>query len=86
MCTYGVELGWVFLYCLCVQNLSVVLAHIQVLVVVLGEEDLLLVVSQLQVGGIVHLLLGHFFSSLHLLFTSLLLLLQLLRGLLWFPR
>jgi hypothetical protein len=63
-----------------IKNLTVVLAGIKVLVVMLGQGDLLLVVAQLQVCDIVFGLNGGIVRTtlLLLLFTLLLLLLQLL--------
>ena len=62
------------------------LAGLEVLVLVLGQRDLLLVVGQLQVGSVVLLDLGHLLAALPLLLASLGLLLQLLGRLLGFPR
>lgn len=63
-----------------IEDLTVVLACIEVFVVVLGQGDLLLVVTQLQVCNIVFGLDGGIVGTtlLLLLFTFLLLLLQLL--------
>ena len=80
--TYRAKLGRILLDRLCIQNLSVVLANIKVLVLMLGKDDLLLVVSQLQVGCVIWLLLGHLLAAGLLLLTFLLLLLELLGRLL----
>lgn len=63
-----------------IQNLTVVFAGIEILVIVLGQSDLLLVVTQLQVGDIVFGLDGGIVGTtfLLLLFALLSLLLQLL--------
>ena len=62
------------------------LAGLEVLVLVLGQRDLLLVVGQLQVRRVVLLDLGHLLAALPLLLAGLGLLLQLLGRLLGFPR
>ena len=64
MLPYRLKLGGVLFNGLGVQDLSIVLAHIQVLVVVLREGDLLLVVCQLQVRRIVLLLRRDFLPTL----------------------
>ena len=63
-----------------IENLTVVLASIEVLVIVLGQGDLLLVVTQLQVCNVVFGLDRGIIRTtlLLLLFTLLLFLLQLL--------
>jgi hypothetical protein len=63
-----------------VEDLTVVLAGIEVLIIVLGQGDLLLVVTQLQVCDIVFGLNGGIIGTtlLLFLFTLFLLLLQLL--------
>jgi len=73
-----VQLGGVFLDRLRVQDLPVVLAHVQVLVLVLGQDDLLLVVAQLQVRHVVLLDLGDLLAPVQLLLPLLGLLVQLL--------
>lgn len=86
--TYRLELRRILLNGLGVQDLPVVLAHVQVLVIVLGQENLLLVVAQLEVGDIIQRLDGRVVGApvLLRLLTFLPLLLQLLRGLLRLPR
>lgn len=76
----------VFLDGLGVENLAIVLADVQVLIIMLRKDDLLLVVPQLQVCCVILLLFGDFLASRLLLLTLLLLLLQLLRGLLRLSR
>jgi len=70
---------------LSVKDLTVVLAGIEVLVIVLGQGDLLLVVTQLQICDIVFGLNRSIVGTTFLLFlfTLLALLLQLLGRLLW---
>ncbi len=59
-------------------------AHIEVFILVLGQEDLLFVVAQLEIRHVVFLALLNLFALLDLLFSLLLLLLELLRCLLGF--
>ena len=80
---YHAQLLWVFFDGLRVQYLSVVLAHVEVLGVMLGQLDLLPVVAQLQVCGVV-LGLG-LLLDLALLLPLLLLLFELLWCRLGFP-
>ena len=77
--TYSLQLVRILLHRLRVQHLSVVLAHIKILVLVLRQSDLLLVVSELEVGDVVFGLDWRIVgtSILFLLFPFLLLLLQL---------
>jgi hypothetical protein len=86
--TYRPELVGVFLDGLRVQDLSVVLADIQVLVVVLRQRDLLLVEPELQVRHVVLRLDGRVVGTavLLLLLALLLVLLELLGRLLRPPR
>jgi len=76
----------VVLNSLSIQNFSVVLANIQILVVVVGKSDLLVVVAELKVGHIIIDFHGGFVrsSSLLSLLRLLLQLLDLLGGLLRF--
>ena len=53
MPTYCAQLLWVVLDSLGVQDFSVVLAHIEVFVVMVGQGNLLVVVTQLEIGHIV---------------------------------
>ena len=62
------------------------LAHIKVLVIVLGQDDLLLVVLELQVGNIVLLLIRDLLASCLLLLPLFSLLLELLFRLLGLAR
>jgi hypothetical protein len=82
--TYSSELVGVLLDRLGIQDLPVVLADIEVLAVVLGQGDLLLVVPELEVRHVVLRLDGRVVnaSGLLLLLALLLVLLKLLGGLL----
>ena len=84
--TYRSELLRVLLHSLRVQHLPVVLAYVQVLGLVLGQDDLLLVVPQLEVCDVVLLDLGHVFAAGPLLLPLLQLLLELLGRLLGLAR
>ena len=77
----GAELIWVGLDGFGVEDLAVVLADVEVFVFVFGEGDLLLVVTEFEVGDIVWFLYRWFVrrSVLLFLFSLLLLLFQLLR-------
>ena len=74
------ELFRILLHRFGVQNLAVVLARLEILVVVLSKGDLLLVISQLEIRDVVFLLFRRIIHTARLLsFCSiLLLLLQLL--------
>ena len=84
--TYRPQLLGILLDRLGIQHLSVVLAHVEVLGIVLGQDDLLLVVAQLEVRHVVLLLLGHLLTAGLLFIALFLLLLQLLGRLLGPPR
>lgn len=68
------KLHGIFLNSLRVQDLSVMLACVQILVIMLRQGDLLLIVSQLQIGNIILDRLRNILSLCSLLFTLLLLL------------
>lgn len=84
--SYGTELLRVVLDRLGVQNLPVVLANLQVLVVVVGKDNLLLIVTQLQIRYILVNLCWRLIrlASLFLFLSLLLFLLELLGRLLGF--
>ena len=69
------ELQGIFLNSLRVQDLSVMLACVQILVIMLRQGDLLLIVSQLQICNIIIDRLRNILSLCSLLLTLLLLLL-----------
>ena len=71
---------------LSVQNLSVMLANIEVLILVLGQYDLLLVITQFEIRNIVFLLFRNLFAFLGLPFTLFPLFFQLFRCLLRLAR
>ena len=69
------KLHRIFLNSLRVQDLSVMLACVQILVIMLRQGDLLLIVSQLQICNIIIDRLRNILSLCSLLLTLLLLLL-----------
>jgi hypothetical protein len=79
--TYSLELFGIFFNRLGVQHLPVMLAGFQILVIVLGESNLLLIVTELEIRDVVFGLLGRIVRSSVLL--PLFLLLALLLQLLW---
>jgi len=79
--TYSLELFGIFFNRLRVQHLPVMLAGFQILVIVLGESNLLFIVTELEIRDVVFGLLGRIVRSSVLL--PLFLLLALLLQLLW---